>query len=62
MVGVKKSVGLVLGGGGARGFFHVGVIKAIQEKRIKIDKISGTSIGAIIGAMYAVNPQIDLEN
>jgi NTE family protein len=58
----KKSVGLVLGGGGARGFFHVGVIKAIQELGITIDKISGTSIGAIIGAMYAANPQIDLEN
>ena len=58
----KKSVGLVLGGGGARGFFHVGVIKAIQELGIKIDRISGTSIGAIIGAMFATNPQIGLEN
>lgn len=57
----KNTVGLVLGGGGARGFFHVGVIKAIQELGIKIDKISGTSIGAVIGALYAANPQIDLE-
>ncbi|MDP4009976.1 MAG: patatin-like phospholipase family protein [Candidatus Shapirobacteria bacterium] len=57
----KKSIGLVLGGGGARGFFHIGVIKAIQELKIKIDKISGTSIGAVVGAMYAINPQIDLE-
>lgn len=58
----EKSVGLVLGGGGARGFFHVGVIKAIQELGIKIDRVSGTSIGAIVGAMFATNPQIDLEN
>jgi len=61
MLLTKNTVGLVLGGGGARGFFHVGVIKAIQELGIKIDKISGTSIGAVIGALYAANPQIDLE-
>ncbi len=61
MLSTKKSLGLVLGGGGARGFFHVGVIKAIQELGIKIDKVSGTSIGAIIGAIYATDPQIDLE-
>lgn len=57
----KKSTGLVLGGGGARGFFHIGVIKAIQKLGIKIDKISGTSIGAIVGAIYAANPRIDFE-
>lgn len=61
MLSIKKNIGLVLGGGGARGFFHVGVIKAIQELGIKIDKITGTSIGAIIGTIYAANPQIDLE-
>lgn len=58
----EKSVGLVLGGGGARGFFHAGVIKAIQELKIKISHISGTSIGAILGAMLAANPQIDMES
>jgi NTE family protein len=57
----KKTVGLGLGGGGARGFFHMGVVKAIQEKGIKIDKIAGTSIGAVVGAMYAANPDIDFE-
>lgn len=57
----KKSVGLVLGGGGARGFFHIGVIKAIKEKGIKIDSIAGTSIGAIVGIIYAANPEIDFE-
>lgn len=57
----QKSIGLVLGGGGARGFFHVGVIKAIQELGLKIAKISATSIGAVIGAIYATDPQTDLE-
>ncbi|MCF7795724.1 patatin-like phospholipase family protein [Patescibacteria group bacterium] len=54
-----KKVGLVLGGGGARGFFHIGVLKALKEKNIKITEISGTSIGAIIGAVYCSDPQID---
>jgi NTE family protein len=57
----KNSIGLVLGGGGVRGFFHIGVIKAIQQQGITINKISGTSIGAVVGAMYAANPAIDLE-
>ncbi|MPM36106.1 hypothetical protein SDC9_82701 [bioreactor metagenome] len=57
----KKKIGLVLGGGGARGFFHMGVIKAIQELNIIIDEIAGTSIGAIIGVIYASNPKIDFE-
>ncbi len=57
----EKSIGLVLGGGGARGFFHIGVLKAIQELNIKIDKISGTSVGAVVGAIYAANPQTDFD-
>ncbi|PGH06110.1 lysophospholipase NTE1 [Polytolypa hystricis UAMH7299] len=48
-----RSVGLVLGGGGARGIAHVGVIKALEEAGIPIDIIGGTSIGAFIGALYA---------
>ena len=48
-----KSVGLVLGGGGARGISHVGVIGALEEAGIPIDIIGGTSIGAFIGALYA---------
>ncbi len=55
----NKKIGLVLGGGGARGFFHMGVITAIQDLGIKIEEVSGTSIGAIIGLMYAANPKID---
>lgn len=48
-----KSVGLVLGGGGARGIAQVGVIKALEEAGIPIDIIGGTSIGSFIGALYA---------
>lgn len=48
-----KSVGLVLGGGGARGISQIGVIRALEEAGIPIDMIGGTSIGAFIGALYA---------
>ena len=48
-----KSVGLVLGGGGARGISQVGVIRALEEAGIPIDIVGGTSIGAFIGALYA---------
>lgn len=46
-------IGLVLGGGGARGLAHIGVIRALEEQNIKISAIAGTSMGAIIGALYA---------
>lgn len=48
-----KAVGVVLGGGGARGIAHIGVIRAMEEEGIPIDIIGGTSIGAFIGALYA---------
>lgn len=57
----RNKIGLVLGGGGARGFFHMGVIKGLQEMGVKINEISGTSIGAVVGLMYAANPKIDFE-
>ncbi|XP_074028944.1 patatin like phospholipase domain containing sws isoform X5 [Leptinotarsa decemlineata] len=47
-----KSVGLVLGGGGARGSAHIGMIKAIQEAGIPIDMVGGVSIGAFMGALW----------
>ncbi|KAL1505382.1 hypothetical protein ABEB36_004962 [Hypothenemus hampei] len=47
-----KSVGLVLGGGGARGSSHIGMIKAIQEAGIPIDMVGGVSIGAFMGALW----------
>ena len=49
-----QKVGLVLSGGGATGFAHIGVMKALEENNIPIDYISGTSSGALIGALYAI--------
>lgn len=49
-----QKVGLVLSGGGARGISHIGVIKALEENNIPIDYITGTSIGAFVGGMYAL--------
>jgi NTE family protein len=48
-----RSVGLVLSGGGARGFAHIGVLRALREARIEVDSIGASSIGAIIGAGWA---------
>ncbi|MCH5155453.1 MAG: patatin-like phospholipase family protein [Clostridiales bacterium] len=49
---VKPTVGLVLGGGGARGFVQVGALKAFKEKNIDFDLCVGTSVGSIVGALY----------
>jgi NTE family protein/lysophospholipid hydrolase len=48
------AIGLVLSGGGARGFAHIGVIRAMQERGIPIDYIGGTSMGAVIAAQFAL--------
>ncbi len=48
-----QSVGLVLSGGGAKGMAHIGVIRVLEENNIPIDYIAGTSIGAIVGGLYA---------
>jgi NTE family protein len=48
-----QKVGLVLSGGGAKGLAHIGVLKALEENNIPIDYITGTSMGGIVGAMYA---------
>ena len=58
-----QSVGLVLSGGGAKGITHIGIIQALEENDIPIDYVAGTSIGAIIGALYAMGytPQELLE-
>jgi NTE family protein len=48
-----KKIGLALGSGSARGLAHIGVLRAIEENGIKIDLIAGSSIGALIGAVYA---------
>ena len=49
----RPRVGLVLSGGGARGLAHVGVLKVLERERVPIDVIAGTSMGAIIGGLYA---------
>lgn len=54
----RKKIGLVLGGGAAKGFAHIGVLKVLEENGIIPDMIAGSSIGAVIGAAYALNPNI----
>ncbi|RTY85112.1 patatin [Flavobacterium sp. LS1P28] len=49
----RPKVGLVLSGGGAKGFAHIGVLKVLEEAGVKIDYIGGTSMGAVIGGLYA---------
>ena len=49
----KKRIGLALGGGGARGLAHVGVLKVLEKEKIPIRLIAGTSIGALVGGAYA---------
>ena len=49
-----QTVGLVLSGGGAKGMAHIGVIRALEENGIPIDYIAGTSMGAVIGSLYAM--------
>ena len=54
-----QSVGLVLSGGGAKGLAHIGVIQALEENHIPIDYIGGTSMGAIVGSLYAMGYTTD---
>lgn len=49
----RPKIALVLGGGAARGFAHIGVIRALEQEKIPIDMIVGTSVGSLIGAIYA---------
>lgn len=51
----KKKIGLCLGGGGTRGFAHLGAIKAFEEYGITFDVVAGTSVGSLVGAMYCAN-------
>ena len=50
----RPRIGLVLGGGGARGAAHIGVLQELERHRVPIDAIAGTSMGAIIGGLYAI--------
>ncbi|MFZ5539309.1 MAG: patatin-like phospholipase family protein [Pseudomonadota bacterium] len=49
----RPRIGLVLSGGGARGFAHIGVLKVLQELRVPVDAVAATSMGAIVGGAYA---------
>ncbi len=60
--GERPRIGLVLAGGGAKGGAHIGVLKVLEEMRVPVDCIAGTSMGALIGAGYAAGqPAADLE-
>src|SRR5690606_6316175 len=59
---VAKKVAVILGPGGAKAFAHVGVLKALQQNRIPIDKVVGLEWGALVGALFASKGQVhDLE-
>ncbi len=59
----KPKLGLALGSGGAKGFAHLGVIKAFEENGVEFDIVGGTSIGAVVGAFYADGyTSTDIEN
>ncbi len=54
----RPSIALVLGGGGARGSAHIGVIRALEELRVPIDCVVGTSMGSLVGALYATGMSV----
>ena len=49
-----QKVGVVMSGGGAKGLYHIGVMKALEENGIPVDYVSGTSMGSIIAGLYAI--------
>ncbi|WP_245308312.1 patatin-like phospholipase family protein [Halalkalibacter urbisdiaboli] len=59
MNGERPKVGLALGSGGARGYAHIGVLKALEEESIPIDYIAGSSMGALIAGLYGVGHSTD---
>jgi NTE family protein len=59
----RPKIALVLGGGGARGLAHIGVLKVLEEEKIPIDMVVGTSVGALVGAVYCAGvPMNKIEN
>ena len=54
LFGQRKRVGVVLAGGGALGVAHIGVLKVLEEAGMPIDYIAGTSMGTLVGALYAI--------
>ncbi len=58
-VGRRPRVVLVLGGGGARGLSHIGVLRVLEQERIPVDQIVGVSVGALVGALYAAGLPVE---
>src|SRR5262245_28862765 len=56
----RPKIGLALSGGGARGAAHVGVLRVLEEQHIPVDYIAGTSMGAVIGGLYAAGVSVDV--
>lgn len=59
MTHARPKIGLALGGGGAKGSAHIGVLRVLEQHNIPIDYIAGTSIGSVVGGMYATGLSID---
>src|SRR5690606_28797367 len=57
----KSGIALALGGGAARGWAHIGVLRALDEAGVEIDMIAGTSIGDLVGSCYLAGQQDELE-
>ncbi|MDX1555193.1 MAG: patatin-like phospholipase family protein, partial [Xanthomonadales bacterium] len=55
----RPRIGLALGGGGARGGAHIGVLRVLEELRVPVDYIAGTSMGSIVGALYSSGMEVD---
>ncbi len=55
----QSTIGLALSGGGAKGMAHIGVLRALEENNIKVDYIAGTSMGAVVGALYSIGYSVD---
>src|SRR6188768_906283 len=51
---VRPKIGLTLSGGGAKGLAHIGILQALDSAGLKVDYITGTSMGSIVGALYAI--------
>src|SRR5690242_20082051 len=58
---MPQKIGLTLGGGAARGWSHVGVLRALEERGVRPDVVCGTSAGAMVGAAYALGQLDDFE-
>ncbi len=59
LLGERPKIGLVLSGGGGKGFSHIGVLRVFERENIPIDYITGTSIGSIIGLLYSIGYTVD---